>query len=169
LKHDTIKKLTFAAMFAAIITVMTAFIKVNTGIDNGYIHFGDAMIYLAASTLPAPFAIAAAAIGGSFADILAGAAVWAPATAIIKALNVLPFLFVSGKIASKKSVAVSLLSGCITVFGYFIAESMLYSVASAAVSVPFSLLQAGGSTVLFAVFGTALDKVHIKNLIPGGK
>ena len=83
-----------AAVFAALIAVMTAYIKFNTGINDGYLHFGDSMIYLAACILPLPYAMAAAAIGGFCADILAGAAAWAPFTAVIKALNVLPFALV---------------------------------------------------------------------------
>lgn len=83
-----------AAVFAALIAVMTAYIKFNTGINDGYLHFGDSMIYLAACILPLPYAMAAAAIGGFCADILAGAAAWAPFTAIIKALNALPFALV---------------------------------------------------------------------------
>lgn len=35
-----------AAVFAALIAVMTAYIKFNTGINDGYLHFGDSMIYL---------------------------------------------------------------------------------------------------------------------------
>lgn len=53
-----------AAVFAALIAVMTAYIKFNTGINDGYLHFGDSMIYLAACILPLPYAMAAAAIGG---------------------------------------------------------------------------------------------------------
>ena len=33
-----------AAVFAALIAVMTAYIKFNTGINDGYLHFGDSMI-----------------------------------------------------------------------------------------------------------------------------
>ena len=51
-----------AALFAAIITVVTAYVlRIPTG--NGYIHLGDSFIFLAASLLPLPYAIAAAAVG----------------------------------------------------------------------------------------------------------
>ena len=49
------------------------------GFNGGYIHLGDALIYLAAVLLPAPYAMAAGAIGGGLADLLT-APVWAPAT-----------------------------------------------------------------------------------------
>ena len=129
-----------AAVFAALIAVMTAYIKFNTGINDGYLHFGDSMIYLAACILPLPYAMAAAAIGGFCADILAGAAAWAPFTAIIKALNVLPF----------------------ALFGYLLAEGLLYSFPTALTSVPFSIIQAVGSAIIYYIAAPALDKVKFK-------
>ena len=79
----SIINLAMGAVFAALIALMTSQIKMPTGINEGYLHFGDCMIYLAACTLPLPYALLAAAIGGATADILAGAAVWAIPTAII--------------------------------------------------------------------------------------
>ena len=46
-----------AAMFAAMIAVMTAFVQIKTP-TGGYVHLGDSMIYLTASFLPLPFAVA---------------------------------------------------------------------------------------------------------------
>ena len=56
---------------AALITIMTAYIcHIPVGTNGGYIHFGDALIYLSATLLPKPYAICAAAIGGGVADLL---------------------------------------------------------------------------------------------------
>jgi len=120
--------------------------------------------------LPAPYAIAAAALGGALADILAGAAVWAPFTAVIKALNTVPFLLVCRKrktsgIVSAPIIAMSVLSGVITVSGYLLAESLLYGFAAALTSVPFSIIQAAGSAVLFVFFALALDRANFKSKI----
>ena len=52
-----------AALCAALIAVMTAFVKFNTGSNDGYLHFGDSMVYLAACILPLPYAMVAAAMG----------------------------------------------------------------------------------------------------------
>lgn len=161
------------ALCAAIIAVMTAFVKVNTGINEGYVHFGDSMIYLSACMLPLPYAMLAAAIGGGIADLLAGAAVWAPITAVIKALNALPFaLMYSLKLTKKpnkllnKAVApMPVVSALITIFGYLIAEGCLYSFASAWTSVPFSIIQATGSAVVYYAAAAALDKINFKSQI----
>ena len=55
--------LIMSALFAAAIAVMTAYllhIPIPTG---GYIHVGDALIYLAACLLPTPHAVGAAMVG----------------------------------------------------------------------------------------------------------
>ena len=86
-----IRRLTVTAVLAALITLMTAYIcHVPVGANGGYVHFGDALIYIAAAILPLPYACAAGAIGGGMADLLT-APVWAPATIIIKMLICLPF------------------------------------------------------------------------------
>ena len=59
---DQPRRLVITALFAGAITMMTAYmlhIPLPTG---GYIHLGDAMIYLAACLLPVPYAAAAAAV-----------------------------------------------------------------------------------------------------------
>lgn len=159
------------ALFAALTATATAFIKINTGINEGYLHFGDSIIYLSACILPLPYACLAAAIGGGIADLLSGAAVWAPITAVIKALNVLPFaVMYSAKIAknpnqivNKATATMPVFSGLITVFGYLAAESLIYNFASALTSVPFSVIQSVGSATLFWLLGALLDRINFKN------
>lgn len=85
------KRITATAVMAALTTLMTAYIfHIPVGVNGGYVHLGDTMIYLAAAFLPLPYACAAGAIGGGLADLLT-APVWAPATIIIKMLICLPF------------------------------------------------------------------------------
>ena len=65
-----VKYLTVTGFMAALITIMTAYIcHVPIGVNGGYLHFGDSLIYLAAVLLPRPYALAAAAIGGGMADM----------------------------------------------------------------------------------------------------
>ena len=75
--------ITITGLFAAMIAIMTAYIcHIPVGINGGYVHFGDSLIYLAATLLPTPYALAAAAIGGGVADLMT-APRWVPATIII--------------------------------------------------------------------------------------
>ena len=70
MKNNT-SKLTMTGLFAAMITVMTAYIcHIPYGANGGYIHFGDALIYMAAVFIPRPNALTAAAKGGGLGDFL---------------------------------------------------------------------------------------------------
>lgn len=170
---NKIFKVSLSGLFAAIIAVFTAFVKINTGINNGYLHFGDSMIYLA-GCLIGPYALLSAAIGGALADILSGSAIWAIPTAIIKIFTCLPFVLVTlfyqkkkckRKIVNTATVLMTFLSAIITVLGYLLAESLMYSFASAVTSVPFSVLQGVGSAIIFVLVGLALDRINVYKYI----
>lgn len=160
-----LKYLTMTGLMAAMITVMTAYIcHIPVGVNGGYIHFGDSLIYIAAALLPTPYALAAAAIGGGLADLFT-APMWAPATIIIKMLITLPFSNKSAKIITARNVIAAAVAYLISGIGYFIAESILFGTETAFIaSMSGSLIQSGGSAVFFVIFGLALDKVHIKFL-----
>lgn len=159
-----LKYLTVTGLMAAMITVMTAYIcHIPTGINGGYLHFGDSIIYLAAALLPTPYALAAAAIGGGLADLLT-APMWAPATVIIKMLIALPFTSKSARIITPRNVAASVIAYLISGLGYFLAEYLLFGTMPALVaSMSGSLIQSGGSAVFFVIFGLALDRTHAKS------
>ena len=71
IQSTKIRNIAITGVFAALITVMTAYVcHIPVGTNGGYVHFGDALIYLAAVLLPRPYALAAAAIGGGMADLL---------------------------------------------------------------------------------------------------
>lgn len=173
MKNKKVVKICFTGLMAAIIAVFTAFVKMPTGINDGYLHFGDSMIFLAACLL-GPLGALSAAIGGALADILAGAAVWAIPTAIIKACNAVPFIIMmslykkktgKNKIINWYTVPMVVVSGLITIFGYLLAEGLMYSFPTAWTSVPFSIIQAVGSAVVFIIIGLALDAVKIQKYI----
>ncbi|MBQ8044666.1 MAG: ECF transporter S component, partial [Clostridia bacterium] len=66
-----VQLITITSIFAALITVTTAYIfHIPVPLTGGYIHIGDGIIYLAATILPTPYAIIGAMIGGGLADLL---------------------------------------------------------------------------------------------------
>lgn len=169
----SVLKITYTAFFTALTVLAISVIKFSTGLGEGYIHFGDSIIYITACVLPFPYCIISAALGGALADILSGFAVWAIPTAIIKALIVVPFAIVcrknnSPKILNKATVIMTVVSGILTLFGYFIAECFLYSVESATLSTVGNLIQAVASAILFCVIAAALDKFKFKQKISKG-
>lgn len=162
-RENKLKYLTLTGLMAAMITIMTAYIcHIPTGINGGYIHFGDSIIYLAATLLPTPYALAAAAIGGGVADLLTSP-IWAPATIIIKMMIALPFTCKSTKIITLRNIAATIIAYFISGVGYFLAECLLFGAKTALVaSMSGSFIQSGGSAIFFILFGLALDKTHLK-------
>jgi uncharacterized repeat protein (TIGR04002 family) len=158
------KKIVLASVFAALIFVVTAYLP-RIAIPLGYIHFGDAFIYIAACLLPAPYAAAAAAVGAAAADALTGYVSWAPATLVIKAVMALCFSSHSYKIATFRSMWAAAAAGLIGAAGYYLYEAAVLSNFTAAlVNVPFNLAQGACSAVIFAVAAFALDKADIKKI-----
>ncbi len=162
-KKSKIYTLTLTGVFAALITIFTAYIgHIPVGVNGGYIHFGDGLIYLAATILPLPYAMLAGAIGGGLADLLTAPA-WTLATVIIKALIVIPFSSKSLRIVSKRNIAAPIIAYFISATGYFIAEALLFG-AKAAIFTSFtgSFVQSLGSMIFFLMLGTTLDKIGFK-------
>lgn len=164
IRASKVKYITMTGIMAALITLMTAYIcHIPVGVNGGYVHFGDSLIYLAAVLLPTPYALAAAAIGGGLADLLT-APMWTVATVIIKMLITIPFTNKSKKIVTPRNVFATVIAYLISGLGYFVAEYILFGTKSVLlVSMSQSLIQSGGSAVFFIVFGLALDKSHVKN------
>ena len=67
--NNKLKKLIIAAMFGAIICVVTMVVKIPLPL-GGYVHLGDAFIILAGLYLGWVYGGAAAGIGSMLADVL---------------------------------------------------------------------------------------------------
>ena len=166
-------RVTYTAIFTAIILLATSIIKFSTGLGEGYIHLGDCFVYLSACVLPFPYCLFAGGFGGALADILSGYAIWAIPTMLIKMLNAVPFAIIcrkykSNKILSKQVVLMTVVSGIITILGYFVAECILYSVASATLSLLGNTIQAVASGIIFVIIAKATDKTNLKSKIIKG-
>ena len=161
-QRDKLHLLAVTALFAGAITVMTAYmlhIPIPTG---GYIHLGDALIYLAACLLPLPYAAAAAAIGAGLADLLT-APMWVLPTLAIKAALVC--LFTSGpeRILCPRNLAAVVLAGVLSPAAYALAGcAMAGTLAAFLPQFLGTLVQGIGSGALFFVLAPALDGVKLK-------
>ena len=94
MKKKNIRLMCVAGVFTALVFIVTAYLHIPT--NNGYIHVGDALIYLSACILPLPYAMAVGAGGALLADCLTGYAIWAPGSLLIKAATALLFSKSSG-------------------------------------------------------------------------
>ncbi|MEG1858003.1 MAG: TIGR04002 family protein [Pseudoflavonifractor sp.] len=166
LRQKQLRLLVVSALFAAAITVMTAYVLHIPLPTGGYIHLGDALIYLAACLLPAPYAIGAAILGAGLADLLT-APMWVLPTILVKALIVLPFTRRETKIFCPRNIAAAGLSGLLSPAGYGLAACVLLGGWTAFLpQFVGTLIQSVGSAVVFLPLALALDRVGLKKRLP---
>lgn len=167
-----------SALFAALSAVLVGFVHIPNGI-GGYTHVGDAIVYLAASFLPLPYAAASSAIGFALADLIAGYPHYMLPSAIIRVLIVLMFSSKAKKLLTKRNIIALFLSLIITVGVYAVTKLILKyfiesntweaSVASMVASIPGNIMQVVLSSVVFILVSLALDKINFKDKFYGGK
>ncbi len=157
------KNLVTSALLAAIICLVTGYILHIPTPNSGYIHIGDAIIYLSAAVLPLPYAIACSAIGAGLADLTTGAFIWVIPTLIIKPILVLCFSSKSNKIITVRNVVAAFFAGIIGTVLYMFVEGLFFgNMAAAFALTAVGLVQPIGSFVVFIVLGIVLDKVNFK-------
>lgn len=167
ISHSKTKNMVMCGLLAAIICLTTAYIfHIPLGGNNGYVHIGDAFIFLAAAILPTPYAIACAVIGAGLADIVTGAAVWFIPTVIIKSILVLCISSKKEKIVNTRNILGAAVAGILGVVLYMVAEGIIFgSFTSAFVFSLLGLLQPIGSLAVFIILGLAFDKINMKKRI----
>ena len=172
--HEHLRYTILAAMFAAMIYVMTAFVHIPT--QQGYIHIGDGIIFLAAALLPAPYAMGAAAVGAGLSDYLSGFAIWVLPTVIIKAATAAVFTNGRQTIVNRRNLIACAVAWLICVGGYYISGVVLAllsggeihsALAAALADIPTNIMQCVGSTALYIFLGFALDKMGFKSMLSG--
>ncbi len=163
------EQLVMTALMMSLILVGTMLIRIPIPMTQGYVHLGDAMIYIGVLLLGRKNGTAAAAIGSMMADILGGFAFWAPWTLVIKAAMAYTTGIIAERAehhgdrsgqrktgsAAKHLIIVSgmILGGVIMTAGYFIAEGIMYgNWPAAALGIPWNIGQfAAGIAISISV------------------
>lgn len=187
-KSKPLKLMVLTAMFAALTTVLTFFIKIPTA-TGGYVHLGDFIIYLAAVVLPTPYALMAGAIGGGLADLLGGYVHYLLPTMIIKALLTIPFTAKKEKMLTTRNALMTIPCAVITVAGYGITSVVMLSLDKATAATGFwgaftswttwaagfsasaigDTGQAVCSAIAFFAAAFALDRINAKEKLLTGR
>ncbi|MBQ8818315.1 MAG: ECF transporter S component [Clostridia bacterium] len=169
-ENNKIQKMCFGALFAAMICLCT-FISIP--LPFGYFNLGDAAILLSAWIMGPLVGCISAAVGSALADILMGYVIYAPATAIIKALIAISAYFIYKALSKvitapklsfiSRAVAASF-GELIMVAGYFLYEAFVLGYGMAALaSVAGNLLQGICaviiSTLVFGILKKAINKL----------
>ena len=153
--NSTTKKMVYAALFTALCCVATLSIRIPIPGTTGFIHPGDAFVILSGVMLGPIYGGLAAGIGSALANLIGGHIMYMPATFVIKGLIALLAGLVyqrmrNGTIQTRYfAVGIGGIIDMILVAGgYFLYEIMFVGVATAALGIPWNLVQGVSGLVL---------------------
>lgn len=169
------QRLVLISLMMCLILLGTMFFRIPIPMTQGYVHLGDAMIYLAVLLLGKRSGSVAAGLGSALGDILGGYAFWAPWTLIIKFF----MAFITGTILERAAgtavdsdkhsnsassftkVLAMVAGGLVMTAGYLIVERFMYgSWGAASLGVPWNIGQFVAGIVVSLLLSAALDRVH---------
>lgn len=162
MKKQQIKLICFSGLLAALVLVLTAFVHIP--VHTGYVHVGDAFIYLGACLLPMPYAPLVGAVGAALADCISGYALWAPGSVIVKTLTVFLFTSKGNKMLNTRNILALIPAAALCVGGYYLYEALITSnFAAPLAGMLGNLFQSVASAVIFIVVALAADKLKLKS------
>ena len=163
--RNHIRLLAMSGIFIAIIFLSIYHLSAPNGF-GGFIHFGDSLIFVAATMLPPPYSLFVAALGPGLFNLARGP-MWFPFTIAIKPLMALCFTSKGEKILGfKRNKIAPFLAATINTVLYFGANMFLFDGwAGGVASLPGLLIQGVGSIVFFFIFAYALDRANVKKLL----
>ena len=156
MESDGIKKISKAGLLAALTFVVTMAIHFPLP-GVGYVHPGDAIVFLCGAFVSPLHAFLAAGIGSALADLALGYVVYVPATFVIKGLAALfAALIYRRNLRMSRFVLGGFAGAAVIVAGYFGFETVLYGFPTALTSVLPNTVQ-----VLFGIFAAVIFKSQV--------
>lgn len=167
-------KIVLTAMMMCLIMVSILFIRIPIPFTQGYVHLGDAAVFLAVLVLGWKYGALAAALGGMLGDIIGGFAAWAPWTFVIKGIMALILGLVIMTASRKKDITDKgfilteifgmVLSGVFMAASYYFAEGIMYgNWVTPMLGVPWNIGQFTAGMVLSVIIANALCRTPAKN------
>ena len=158
--------LMLTGLMAAIVMAATSFFRIPVIATNGYIHLGDAMVFLSVLILGRRNGTIAAASGSALADLLGGYAHWVPWTFIIKGLMafICGTIILSGKdkeknVSAFRSAAAMAAGALVMMAGYFIVQRFMYGTwAAPLAALPGNIAQGAAGVMIAEILSAAIKK-----------
>ena len=155
------RNLVFTSLTACLVMLGTILFRIPIPMTQGYVHLGDAMVYIGVLLLGKKQGAFAAALGSALGDILGGFAFWAPWSFIIKYMMAFAAGYLLERSKSQKVISMTA-GGLVMCAGYLVAERVMYgSWALAAAGLPWNI---GQFTVGIAI---AIAAQPLLRLVPG--
>ncbi len=155
---------TLIGLFSAITIALTFIIQIPVPATSGYINIGDAAVMLSGLLFGPIIGSVAGGLGSALADIISGYAFYSPWTFIIKGVEG----FLTGIISRRDRftyldlIACFIIAGPWMVTGYFIIESLFFSIAAAVVELPLNVIQFIVSGLIAVPVSIAARKVTLQ-------
>lgn len=156
--NQQIKKLTYTALFTAIICILTYSVKIPV-IADGYIHLGDAAIFIASVLCGGTAGAFAAGVGSALSDLFGGYSHWILPTLMIKGIMGFAVGYFTNhrKYVCVRNQLVMAGAGMFMVVGYYVARVFILQRSAAITALP----SAGFNVIQFIVGIVIADFVLI--------
>lgn len=162
-------KIVLTALMMCLIMIAILFVRIPIPFTQGYVHLGDAMIFLSVLLLGWKYGALASALGGMLGDLVGGFAMWAPWTFALKGIMALILGFAVTAISKNENItrakylageiAGMIAAGIVMVIGYYLAEGIMYGNWVAPVmGIPWNIGQFAVGMVIAVVLAEALCK-----------
>lgn len=173
-KKSNTFKIVLTALMMCLIMVSILFIRVPIPFTQGYVHLGDAMIFLSVLILGWKYGALAAALGGALGDLVGGFAMWAPWTFAIKGIMAIILGLVILAVSKNERISRGrflfgeilgmVMAGAFMVAGYYVAEGILYGNWIAPIlGIPWNIGQFVVGMVIAAAIAAALCKTPARS------
>ena len=167
---DKTNTIVMTAMMMCLVLVTTYTFKIPTPFQ-GYVHLGDAMIFLSVLIVGKKYGAVAAAFGSALADLLGGYVAFAPWTFVIKGLMAIAMgLCIDAMVKRKKNririagvplieIIGMIIAGLVMVLGYGVADAVLAgNIMTGILSMPANCGQFAAGVIIASILAAALYK-----------
>ena len=163
-----IRKMTYTAMFTAVVFLLTTLVQIPMPLGGGYINLGEAGIYICAAMCGPVSGAFAGGVGSALADISTGYAFWALPTFIIKCAEG----FIVGKFAQNTSKYICaktnigmLIAGIVMILAYFGSRFIVVAgntVQASVVAAGMNVFQIAAGIICANIVLAAFDKAKFR-------
>jgi uncharacterized membrane protein len=173
-RNEKTYTIVMTAMMTCLVLLTTYTFKIPTPFQ-GYVHLGDAMIFLSVLVVGRKNGAVAAAFGSALADLLGGYVAFAPWTFVIKGLMALVMGWFIDFMTKKQGKSLKVcgvplieivgmvIAGAVMVLGYGVADAVLAgNIMTGILSMPANCGQFAAGVVIASVLAAALYKTPAK-------
>ncbi len=165
-EYFTTKRITFMALFTALVAIATLLTNVPSLAGAGYLNAGDTMIFLCSAFFGPLFSFIVGGLGSAIAELFVAMAFYAPFTFLIKGLEGMAVAFII-KLLKKCDLPLAftcfiafVLGGLIMSGGYVVAETVLIGWTLATINFTYNMVQAAVNVVLGLALTIAFSKIR---------